>query len=1176
MPMNIQCDHCLCTWQMELHPGIGKVVYCPACGRPVQIPPPQQSSSSVPPSFISAEPLEQSESSPLADPLTNSDERTPAKSSDSESSEFHLAEDVKSTPQTALPKEKSGGKVSESSTAMGTGLPSSNEGKRTPRQVVDTSDFSVNLSAKAPSIPIPSLPKVSKSSSSNAGNEKEWTEDHQWEAFLSQDMDEQKQGLAEDAHKPSVAKSPKESEATANNVRPNRNRETERKRVSPTIPTITFGQNTTPKAVEIPPPSIATPSPRLPPPLPSSATETPTTFTPSVTGQNTSLPPTVPVGVTPASTNSKPTRSVPPVVSKEHAVEANVPQSGPTKRKKNPNLSFLSVNTAGTSATKSSSKPDLATLSDVMKPESTPSTSSSSILSNKRGRFSRFFRKFDPVVLGAGTLVGLFVLIVLAYFIVPLCLPKKVAVVENVESQPVVSVAKPSRDTKREELEKVFTDAELTLPKDWLTNVRCYPEDHSDLQQLIDKLPENGILVISKGTQITKPFVIRKPMRLVGNGNTFDTSVLQGKDETTSLITVEMPLKRSAKELVERPSPASDCITFQNLTISSNSKTAIHVVEGELRLVNCFVRQQSEAAHSVAVCCDTQSFVSMDKCQFESGGEAIYLKSSIGSKVNNCTIVGASCGVWFGSSKPQAVTTATIRQLKISNVSLGIEFIGSPNGKVELVEIHEPRSAGMVVRTQDRDPADASGSGVTGASVPVLVVQDSKMVLNESDSRGIVCQSGNIDLRNVTLECGETRYGVEIRGGQALKFDNLEVRGSKVGVFCGGRAGAQFTKCRFLGSLTAGALVQCAATKYTDSVTQFRGCTFRDSRGAGVHLENGPVEFVDCTLEANLNAGVLVADGRETTVSRCQFLAQKGDAPGLLVAAEKQNRELNASVCEVIGSTFYDLKNHGIEVREGTVHVRQCTFTGGKTVGIMVCQNGAGVFEDCTVQAHTLAGVQVQDGGSPRFIRCQFIQNQTNGALIVKDRGDVCLFQTCRFDSNKLTGVEVRDSGGDWNDMFQTEAKPTENIETPPHSAEASSGTVSGTAESSTPTDATPPKDAPSETSSQIPSQGTLFLDCHIDRNEQSGVLCTGVGSRPEFRSCFIEGNQRAGVVACEEANVLVRSCTLTSNEFGIWVYKKGGGSVRECKFEQIRRHLYVIEKNAGILSRYKNQPSDE
>ena len=744
---------------------------------------------------------------------------------------------------------------------------------------------------------------------------------------------------------------------------------------------------------------------------------------------------------------------------------------------------------------------------------------------------------------------------------------------KEVESQPVVSVAKPSRDTKREELEKVFTDAELTLPKDWLTNVRCYPEDHSDLQQLIDELPENGILVISKGTQITKPFVIRKPIRLVGNGNTFDTSVLQGKDETTSLITVEMPLKRSAKELVEQPSPSSDCITFQNLTISSNSKTTLHVVEGELRLVNCFVRQQSEAAHSVAACCDTQSFVSMDKCQFESGGEAIYLKSSLGSKVNDCTIIGASCGVWFGSSKPQAVTTATIRQLKISNVNLGIEFIGSPNGHVELVEIHEPRSAGMVVRTQDRVPVEASSSGVSGSD---LIVQDSKMVLNEPDSRGIVCHSGNIDLRNVTLECGETRYGVEIRGGQALKFENLEVRGSKVGVFCGGRAGAQFMKCRFLESLTAGALVQCVSTKYADSVTQFRGCTFRDSRGAGVHLENGPVEFVDCTLEANLNAGMLVTDGRETTVSRCQFLAQKGDAPGLLIAAEKQNAEPNASVCEVIGSTFYDLKNHGIEVREGTVHVRQCTFTGGKTVGIMVCQNGAGVFEDCTVQEHTLAGVQVQDGGSPRFIRCQFIQNQTNGALIVKDRGAVCLFQTCQFNSNTLSGVEVRDSGGDWSDMLQTEAKRVEDTEISPHSAMESSETESETAVPSVPTPVTSPKDTPSETSFQIPTKGTLFFDCHIDRNEQSGILCTGVGSCPEFRSCFIEGNKRAGVVACEEATVLVRSCTLTDNEFGIWVYKKGGGSVRECKFEQIRRHLYVIEKNAGVLSRYKNQPSDE
>lgn len=1116
--MTVVCD-CGHTWQAELHQGSGNVVFCPVCGRPVRVSLP---SASVSQSSVPACP-------PTSQNLSSQCEQsTPP---DSDSHEFHLAEETESKSS------KVESTAGSSTVIEAASLPPKLE-KKTPRQVVDTLDFSVNLSAKTPSIPIPSLKKTPKQLPKNGPEQEE--SDPIWP---QEELAEIEFGLAEESDRPSKSNASQERGPKASGVRPGTSPST-----GGGVPSVSFRPDVTSEVVGTPHPFATWTSSNTSPPPTSAAGEKP------------AIPP-IPVGSGSVSNRSSASSAAsslsPPVLPSGHTTSLKFDT---TKKKGNPNLSFLTAE-GGDATPKFASKP-APILPDVT--EQTPPAPP--VLWSKR---RRFFRNVDPVVLGTGALVGLFALAVLAYFIVPLCFPKQIVVEkEEVVSKPLAVAAKPSRDATQEKLEKLLADAELPMPTDWITNIRRYPENGSDIQQLIDELPERGILIISKGTQTTKPFVIRKPLRLIGDGNTFETSVLQGKDETTPLITVEMPLTRSAQELVENPSPSSEWITFQNLTISANGETAVHAVEGELRLVNCFVRQQSEAAHSAAICCDTQSFVSMDKCQFESGGEALYLKSSIGSQVDDCTIAGASCGVWFGSSQSQALTAATIRGLKISNVNLGIEFIGSPNGKVESVEIKEPRSAGIVIRAQDRDSAD-------------LVVQNCKMVLSEPDSRGIVCQSGNIDLRSVTVECGETRYGVEIQGGKAMKFEDLEVRGGNVGVFCGGRAGVQFMKCRFVGSLKDGALVQCAEAKYPDSIPQFSNCVFRDSRGAGIHLENGPVEFVDCTIEANLNAGVLVTNGRDATISRCQFLAQEGDAPGILVAAAKQSADPNVSVCEVTNSTFHDLKSHGIEVRDGTINVRKCTFDGGKTVGVMVCQDGAGVFEDCTIQQHTLAGVQVQDGGSPRFTRCQFIQNQTNGALVVKDRGSVCLFQTCHFDSNTLSGVEVRDSGGDSGEEAQAPStESTENqVETstrdmlqmvPP--AEVPNTELNLAAPDATAPSAT----ATSDDLTKIPAQGTLFIDCHIDHNGQSGVLCTGVGSRPEFRRCFIEGNQRAGVVACEDAMVLVRACTLADNEFGIWVYKKGGGRVRECLFERIRRHLYVIEKNAGILSRYGNQPSDE
>ena len=67
---------------------------------------------------------------------------------------------------------------------------------------------------------------------------------------------------------------------------------------------------------------------------------------------------------------------------------------------------------------------------------------------------------------------------------------------------------------------------------------------------------------------------------------------------------------------------------------------------------------------------------------------------------------------------------------------------------------------------------------------------------------------------------------------------------------------------------------------------------------------------------------------------------------------------------------------HGVEIKEeANPTIRHCKIHDGKRNGVLVCQKGQGIVEDCDIFANIYYGVEIREEGNPIIQKCRINRN---------------------------------------------------------------------------------------------------------------------------------------------------------------------------------------------------------
>ena len=130
-------------------------------------------------------------------------------------------------------------------------------------------------------------------------------------------------------------------------------------------------------------------------------------------------------------------------------------------------------------------------------------------------------------------------------------------------------------------------------------------------------------------------------------------------------------------------------------------------------------------------------------------------------------------------------------------------------------------------------------------------------------------------------------------------------------------------------------------------------------------------------------------------------LRQKGGGGGCGVDIRRGRLELVE--CDISSESLACVAIHG----DATPVVRGNRIHDGKSAGVYIYEQGAGVFQDNDIHGNTLAGVEVADGANPVVRGGRIHDNGAAGVLILARGAGV--FQDNDIHGNTLAGVEVAD-----------------------------------------------------------------------------------------------------------------------------------------------------------------------
>jgi parallel beta-helix repeat protein len=97
---------------------------------------------------------------------------------------------------------------------------------------------------------------------------------------------------------------------------------------------------------------------------------------------------------------------------------------------------------------------------------------------------------------------------------------------------------------------------------------------------------------------------------------------------------------------------------------------------------------------------------------------------------------------------------------------------------------------------------------------------------------------------------------------------------------------------------------------------------------------------------------------------------------------------------------------HGVEIKEeANPTIRHCKIHDGKRNGVLVCQKGQGIVEDCDIFANTNAGVRIKEEGNPIIQKCRINRNGYEAIWSSENgRGTV---ENCDLTGNKRGAFDI-------------------------------------------------------------------------------------------------------------------------------------------------------------------------
>jgi hypothetical protein len=184
-----------------------------------------------------------------------------------------------------------------------------------------------------------------------------------------------------------------------------------------------------------------------------------------------------------------------------------------------------------------------------------------------------------------------------------------------------------------------------------------------------------------------------------------------------------------------------------------------------------------------------------------------------------------------------------------------------------------------------------------------------------------------------------------------------------------------------------GDVLTVAPGTYRENLLLDRAVTLRGPERAGSgSVRISPADGVALTVRCS------------ATVADIQLEGQDAAAPALLI---------EDGAPELTGIRVVTRSAAGVEVRGGArPTLRRCTVDNPAGVGLSVCGEAGGLYEDCEVAAAGQAGVSVRDGAHPRLERCR-VHHASGAGLWLHGEGSAAEAIGCEVYEIKGAGVQV-------------------------------------------------------------------------------------------------------------------------------------------------------------------------
>ena len=141
------------------------------------------------------------------------------------------------------------------------------------------------------------------------------------------------------------------------------------------------------------------------------------------------------------------------------------------------------------------------------------------------------------------------------------------------------------------------------------------------------------------------------------------------------------------------------------------------------------------------------------------------------------------------------------------------------------------------------------------------------------------------------------------------------------------------------------------------NLTILGGAIYSNQRN-GVHIhENSEATIEKCKIYRNARAGVQIVQGdNDLSIKDCEIY--DGDASGILIMGAGKGRTIIKENCQIKGNAYA-----GIEIRHDGDHlVSECNISDGNALGILCGGKGTIIVDKCTIYGNENHGVEVKSG----------------------------------------------------------------------------------------------------------------------------------------------------------------------------------------------------------------------